>query len=67
MTDKANEKEIRSYLDDYAKDIIIETVNEITSTNDEMKLRAADGEKGGVYGRRRHSPQADAEILRESI
>ena len=45
MTDKANEKEIRSYLDDYAKDIIIETVDEITSTNDEMKLRAADGEK----------------------
>ena len=45
MTDKANEKEIRSYLDDYVNDIIIETVDEITSTNDEMKLRAADGEK----------------------
>ncbi len=45
MPEKANENEIRRYLDDHAKDIIIETVTEITSTNDEMKLRANNGEK----------------------
>ncbi len=45
MADKANEKEIRKYLLPYARDIIIETVDEINSTNDEMKKRALQGEK----------------------
>ncbi len=44
MAEKANENEIRRYLLDYAKDITIETVNEIGSTNDEMKLRAERGQ-----------------------
>ncbi len=45
MTDKANENDIRKYLLPYAKNIIIETVNEVDSTNDEMKRRALQGEK----------------------
>lgn len=45
MTEKANEKEIRKYLLPYAEDIIIETVEEIGSTNDEMKLRGQRGER----------------------
>lgn len=45
VTDKANANEIRKYLLPYAENIIIETVNEIDSTNDEMKKRALQGEK----------------------
>ena len=45
MPEKANEYEIRKYLKDFAKDIIIETVDLIGSTNDEMKLRANKGQK----------------------
>ena len=45
MTDNANEKEIRKYLLPYAEDIIIETIEETGSTNDDMKLRAQRGEK----------------------
>lgn len=45
MAEKANEKEIRKYLTADAKDIIIETVEETGSTNDEMKLRAEKGYK----------------------
>lgn len=40
MAEKANEIEIRKHLLDYADDIIIETVDETDSTNDEMKRRA---------------------------
>ena len=45
MTDKANANEIRKYLLPYAEDIIIETVDEIGSTNDELKKRALQGER----------------------
>lgn len=41
----ADEKIIRKYLSDYAKDIKIETVDIIDSTNDEMKRRAEKGER----------------------
>ena len=44
MREYADEKIIRQYLAADAKDIKIETVNLIDSTNDEMKRRAANGE-----------------------
>lgn len=44
MKERADEKIIRRYLSDYAKDIKIETVDIIDSTNDEMKRRAEKGE-----------------------
>lgn len=44
MKECADEKSIRKYLSDYAKDIKIETVEIIDSTNDEMKRRAEKGE-----------------------
>ncbi len=43
--EKANENEIRKHLLPYAQDIIIETVDVIDSTNDELKRRAVIGEK----------------------
>lgn len=43
--EKANESEIRKHLLPYARDIIIETVDTIDSTNDEMKRRALNGQK----------------------
>lgn len=45
MSEKANEKKIREFLLSYAKNINIETVDEISSTNDEMKKCALKGEK----------------------
>lgn len=45
MKERADEKIIRRYLSDYAKDIKIETVDIIDSTNDEMKRRAEKGER----------------------
>lgn len=45
MTDKAIASEIHKYLLPCARDIIIETVDEIGSTNDELKKRALLGEK----------------------
>lgn len=44
MREYADEKIIRQYLSDIAKDIKIETVALIDSTNDEMKRRATNGE-----------------------
>ena len=44
MKECADEKSIRKYLSDDAKDIKIETVEIIDSTNDEMKRRAEKGE-----------------------
>lgn len=44
MKEFADEKTIRKYLYDYAKDIKIETIDIIDSTNDEMKRRAEKGE-----------------------
>lgn len=44
MKECADEKIIRKYLSDHAKDIKIETVDIIDSTNDEMKRRAEKGE-----------------------
>lgn len=43
--DKADEKEIRTHLLPYAQDIIIETTDEIDSTNDELKNRALKGQQ----------------------
>lgn len=43
MAEKASEKEIRRYLNECGKDIIIETTDEIGSTNDEMKARGNNG------------------------
>lgn len=45
MSERANENEIRRYLSDSSEDIVIETVAEVGSTNDEMKFRAEKGEK----------------------
>lgn len=45
MKEYAEEKLIRKYLSDYAKDIKIETVDIIDSTNEEMKRRAEKGEE----------------------
>ena len=45
MAERANEKEIRKHLKECAKDIIIETIDEISSTNDEMKCRGNNGTK----------------------
>jgi BirA family biotin operon repressor/biotin-[acetyl-CoA-carboxylase] ligase len=39
MAERSSVKEIRKHLKECAKDIIIETVDEISSTNDEMKSR----------------------------
>jgi len=45
QSEKAVESEIRKHLLPYAEDIIIETVDETGSTNDEMKSRGIKGEK----------------------
>lgn len=45
MKERADEKIIRNYLSDYAKEIKIETVDVIDSTNDELKRRAEKGEE----------------------
>ena len=41
---QANEESIRKYLQPYAKDIDIEIVREISSTNDELKRQANEGQ-----------------------
>ena len=41
---QANEEQIRKHLLDYAKDIDIEIVKEIDSTNDELKRQAINGQ-----------------------
>ena len=43
--EKANESEIRKYLQPYAQDIIIEIVDTIDSTNDELRRRALNDQK----------------------
>lgn len=45
MKECADEKIIRKYLSGYAKDVKIETVDTIDSTNDEMRRRAEKGER----------------------
>ena len=45
MKERADEKIIRKYLEAYAENIKIETVDIIDSTNDEMRRRAENGEK----------------------
>ena len=45
MKECADEKIIRKYLSGYAKDVKIETVDIIDSTNDEMRRRAEKGER----------------------
>ena len=43
--EKADKNKIAQYLQPYAKDIIIETVDSIDSTNDELKRRAINGQQ----------------------